>query len=149
LAAWVAQKAREIGLTLRLQVLYYPNLDATTSSRSLREPGTGAYIIKHDEMMERYNLYLPSDENRKHPKVSPLYSLHLKGVAHTFLVTAEYDPLRDEGNEYAAKLWAARVVVDHKELPGMIHGLVSLAGAIDAGELLIDQTGMALRNAFK
>jgi acetyl esterase len=112
---------------LRLRVLYYPNLDATTSSDSWQKLGTGAYLIKHDEMVEKYNLYLPSGTNRKDPKVSPLYSSNLKGVAPAFLVTAEYDPLRDEGNEYAVKLKAAHVSVEHKELPGMIHGLFSLA----------------------
>ena len=73
LAAWVAQKARESGPALRLQVLYYPNLDATASSASWRELGTGAYGIKLDEMVERYNVYLPSGTNRNDPKVSPLY----------------------------------------------------------------------------
>lgn len=148
LAAWVAQKAAKSGLALRLQVLYNPNLDATTSSASWQELGTGAYIIKHDEMVERYNVYLPAGANRKDPRVSPLYSSDLKGVAPAFFVTAEYDPLRDEGNEYAVKLKAAHVTVDHKELPGMIHGLFILAGVIDAGKVLIDETGLALRRAF-
>jgi acetyl esterase len=111
--------------------------------------GTGAYVIKLVEMVERYNVYLPSGTNRKDPKVSPLYSSNLKGVAPAFLVTAEYDPLRDEGNEYAVKLKAAHVAVDHKEWPGMIHGLFILAGVVDAGRILIDETGLALRKAFK
>jgi acetyl esterase len=149
LAAWVAQKARECRLSLRLQVLYYPNLDATTSSASWRELGTGAYVIKLDESVAQYNVYLPPGTNRKDPKVSPLYSSNLKGVAPAFLVTAEYDPLRDECNEYAVKLKAAHVAVDHKEWPGMIHGLFSLAGVVDAGKILIDETGLALRKAFK
>jgi acetyl esterase len=84
--------------------------------------GTGAYVIKLDEMVAQYNIYLPPGTNRKHPRVSPLYSSNLKGVAPAFLVTAEYDPLRDDGNEYAVKLKAAHVAVDHKEWPGMIHG---------------------------
>jgi acetyl esterase len=149
LAAWVAQKARENGLALCLQVLYYPNLDATTSSASWQKLGTGAYLIKHDEMVKKYNVYLPCGTNRKDPKVSPLYSSNLNGVAPAFLVTAEYDPLRDEGNEYANKLKAAHVSVEHKELPGMIHGLFSLAGVIDAGKILIDETSLALRRAFE
>ena len=149
LAAWVAQKARENGPALRLQVLYYPNLDATTSSASWRELGTGAYVIKLDESVAQYNVYLPPGTNRKDPKVSPLYSSNLKGVAPAFLVTAEYDPLRDEGNEYAVKLKAAHVAVEHKEWPGMIHGLFFLAGVVDAGKSFIEETGLALRKAFK
>jgi len=56
--------------------------------------------------------------------------------------------LRDEGDEYAAKLKAANVAVDHTCWPGMVHGLASLAGVLDAGKVLIDQTGAALRKAF-
>ena len=149
LAAWVAQKARENGPDLRLQVLYYPNLDATTSSASWKEMGTGAYIFRHDEMVERYNVYLPPGTDRKDPKVSPLYASDLKGVAPAFLFTAEYDPLRDEVNEYAAKLNAAGVPVEHKDLPGMIHAVFSLAGVLDAGKVLISDTASALRKAFE
>ena len=108
-----------------------------------------AYVIKHDEMVERYNVYLPPRTNRKDPKASPLFSSYLKGVAPAFLVTADCHPLRDEGNEYVVKLKAAHVAVDHKEWPEMIHGRFSLAGAVDAGKLLIDETALALREAFK
>jgi acetyl esterase len=149
LAAWVAQKAREFGLSLRLQILYYPFLDAIRSSASWQELATGAYVIKLDESVARSNVYLPPRTNRKDPKISPLYSSNLKGVAPAFIITAEYDPLRDEGNEYAVKLKAAHVAVDHKELPGMIHDLFSLAGVVDAATILIDETGLALRKAFK
>ena len=149
LAAWVAQKAKQQGLPLCLQVLFYPSLDATTSSASWRELGTGAYIIKHDEMIERYNAYLPKGTDRKDPSVSPLHAADLTGLAPALIVTAEYDPLRDEGDEYAARLQAANVPVEHTCWPGMIHGFLSMAGVIDAGKLLIDQAGKALRGAFE
>src|ERR1700751_1784453 len=73
----------------------------------------------------------------------------LTGVAPAFIMTADHDPLRDEGDEYAAKLKDANVAVDHTCWPGMVHGLASLAGVLDAGKVLIDQTGAALRKAFK
>jgi acetyl esterase len=81
LAAWVAQKASEKGPKLRLQVLLYPNLDATTSKPSWRELGTGVYIVSHAAMMEWYNAYLPQRINREDPKVSPLFATDLTGVA--------------------------------------------------------------------
>jgi acetyl esterase len=73
----------------------------------------------------------------------------LIGVAPAFIITADHDPLRDEGDEYAAKLKAANVAVDYTCWPSMIHGLASLAGVLDAGKVLIDQIGAALRKAFK
>jgi acetyl esterase/lipase len=59
MAAWVAQKAAKDGPPLRLQVLLHPNLDATTSKPSWKELGTGAYLVSHAEMIERYDAYLP------------------------------------------------------------------------------------------
>jgi acetyl esterase/lipase len=97
----------------------------------------------------RENLQLPeqiiSHQERivKIRRSPPLYSSNLKGVAPAFLVTTEYDPRRDEGNEYTVKLKAAHVTVEHKELPGMIHHLFGLAGVIDAGKTLIDDTGLS------
>jgi acetyl esterase len=73
----------------------------------------------------------------------------LSGVAPAFIITADHDPLHDEGDEYAAKLKTANVAVDHTCWPGMVHGLASLAGVLAAGKVLIDQTGAALRKAFR
>jgi acetyl esterase len=147
--AWVAQKASERGPKLRLQVLLYPNLDATTSKPSWRELGTGAYLLSHAQMMEWYNAYLPQGINREDPKVSPLFATDLSGVAPAWIITADHDPLHEEGNEYAAKLKAANIAVDYTFLPGMIHGLASFAGVVDAGKVLIDRTAAALRKAFE
>ena len=149
LAAWVAQKANEDGMKLRLQILLYPALDLTTSSASWTALGTGEFLISLAVIRELYDAYLPGDINRADPKVSPLFQTNLAGIAPAFIVTADHDPLRDEGNEYAAKLRAAKVPVDHTCWPGMIHGQASLAGVLDAGELLIDQTASALRNTFR
>lgn len=148
LAAWVAQKAKRNGLGLRLQLLLYPNLDATTSKPSWRELGTGSFLVKHEEMLERYDAYLPPGIDRQDPDVSPLFATDLAGVAPAFIVTADHDPLHDEGDEYAAHLRAANVAVNHICWPGMIHGFASLAGVLDAGKLVIDQIGRALREAF-
>jgi acetyl esterase len=148
LAAWVAQKANRNGLALRLQVLLYPNLDATTSRPSWTELGTGAYIVKHEQMREWYDAYLPPGINREDPNVSPLFATDVAGVATAFIVTADHDPLHDEGDEYAAKLRSKNVAVDYTCWPGMIHGFASLAGVLDAGKRLIDQVGTALRDAL-
>jgi len=128
LAAWVAQKAAKNGPKLRLQVLLYPNLDATTSRPSWKELGTGACLVSHSQTIEWYDAYLPEGINRKAPEVSPLSATDLSGVAPAFIITADHDPLHDEADEYAAKLKAANVAVDHTCWPGMVRGLASLAG---------------------
>jgi acetyl esterase len=148
LAAWVAQKAAKNGPRVRLQMLLYPNLDATTSKPSWKELGTGAYFVSHAQMIEWYDAYLPLGTNREDPRVSPLFATDLAGVAPALIITADHDPLHDEGDEYAVKLKAANVAVDHTCWPGMVHGLASIAGVLDAGKVLIDQIGAALRKAF-
>src|SRR5580698_2520351 len=145
LAAWVAQKAKDHSIDLRLQVLLYPNLDATTSSASWKTLGTGAYAVSHAEMREWYDAYLPDGISRTEPSVSPLFATNLTGLAPAFVVTADHDPLHDEGDEYAIKLKAANVLIDHTCWPGMMHGLASIAGVVDAGKVLIEQTAAALR----
>ncbi len=64
------------------------------------------------------------------------------------IVTADHDPLHDEAEAYAHKLRAAGVQVDYTCWPGMIHGLLLMAGVVDAGKALIDQIGTALHKAL-
>ena len=149
LAAWVAQKAARGGPRLRLQVLLYPNLDATTSRLSWKQLGSGAYLVSLAEMTQDFDAFLPQGINREDPQVSPLFAADLTSVAPALIVTADHDPLRDECDEYAAKLKSANVAVEHTRWEGMVHGFASLAGVLDAGRLLVDQIGAALRKAFE
>lgn len=148
LAAWTAQKAKSEGLPLRMQVLLYPNLDATASSKSWQELGTGAYGLRWTDMLDWYNAYLPPGIDRADPLVSPAYATELAGIAPALIITGEFDPLRDEGNEYAVKLREADIPINHYCWPGMIHGLLSLAGVLDAGDQLIERVSSDLRSAF-
>jgi acetyl esterase len=148
LAAWTAQKAKSEGFPLRMQVLLYPNLDATASSTSWHELGTGAFVVARSDMLDWYNAYLPPGIDRTDPQVSPAYATDLAGLAPALIITAEFDPLCDEGNEYAAKLREANVPIDHYCWPGMVHGLLSFVGVLDAGSELIDRVSRGLRSAF-
>jgi acetyl esterase len=149
LAAWVAQKAAKTGPRLRLQVLLYPNLDATTSRPSWRRFGSGAYLISHARMVKLLDAYLPGEIDREDPNVSPLFATDFKGIAPALIVTADHDPLCDEGEEYAQKLSVAGIAVIHKRWPGMVHGFASMAGVLDAGRQLIDETAAVLRQALE
>jgi hypothetical protein len=80
-------KAAKDGPVLRLQVLRYPNLDATTSKPSWKALATGAYLVSHAEMIERLDAYLPQGVNRKDSKVSPLFATDLADVAPALIVT--------------------------------------------------------------
>jgi acetyl esterase len=82
------------------------------------------------------------------PAASPLRQSRLDAMPPTTLVTAGFDPLRDEGRAYAQALKAAGVPVDEREWPDQIHGFVSMLGAIDAAEAALDHAAIALRQAF-
>jgi acetyl esterase len=110
--------------------------------------GTPAFLVDRHDMQERYDAWLPPAIDRASPEVSPLFATDLAGLAPALIVTADHDPLCDEGNEYAAKLRAANVDVEHVCWPGMVHGFASMAGAIDAGKALIERSAAALREAF-
>lgn len=149
LAAWVAQKARALGRRLRLQILLYPSLDATMSSASWQELGSGAYGLSLHGVRKSFDDYLPDHIDRRDPRVSPAFALDLAGLAPAFVVTADHDPLRDEGDDYANRLTAAGIPTTHIRWPGMIHGFASLAGVVDAGRRLIEQTAEVIRLACR
>jgi acetyl esterase len=107
LAAWVAQRAAKRGLPLRLQVLLCPILDATVSMRSWTELGTGEFLLAKARMEDRFHAYLQESVDPRSPEVSPLFATELRGVAPAVIVTADHDPLHDEGEAYAEKLKAA------------------------------------------
>ncbi|CAB3756932.1 alpha/beta hydrolase [Paraburkholderia humisilvae] len=148
LAAYVAQRARRNGVSLRLQLLLYPNTDATMSRPSWQTFGTSDFLVDRQDMKERYDAWLPPEIDRASADVSPLFANDLAGLAPALIVTADHDPLCDEGNEYAARLRAAQVEVEHVCWQGMVHGFASMAGVLDAGRALIERAAAALRTAL-
>lgn len=132
LAALTALRARdEGGPALRHQLLVYPATDLTMEHPSITENGEGYFLTKAT-MLWFADQYLGVE--REHgdptsPAVSPLRVDDLSGVAPAQVLTAEYDPLRDEGDAYAVRLAEAGVPVDHVPHPGLIHGFFSM-GAI-------------------
>jgi acetyl esterase len=137
LAALVALRSREEGIPQpALQVLLYPVLDLAAKTRSRTLFSDGFFMSKQedDRNLDLYlgNTGIAADDAR----VSPLKAADLSGLAPALVLTAGFDPLRDEGNEYAVALRAAGVTVDHRQFDALTHGFASSAhlggGSADA-----------------
>ncbi|MEO3746882.1 alpha/beta hydrolase [Plantactinospora sp. B5E13] len=107
------------------QILVYPNTDLTLSLPSVTEKAVG-WGISVDDIAWGAELWVPEPGRRADPAVSPLHAPDLGGLPPALVVTAEHDPLRDEGEAYAARLAAAGVPVRHRREPGLLHGFLTL-----------------------
>jgi acetyl esterase len=126
LAALVALRSRDEGIRQpALQALLYPGLDlsAKTRSRTLFSDG---FLLSKQDMDWFTKLYLEgAGIAADDPRVSPLKAADLSGLAPALVLTAGFDPLRDEGNAYAAALRSAGVSVDHRQFDALPHGFAS------------------------
>lgn len=146
LAAVAALRLRQRGTpALTFQLLIYPQVDFADASPSMREFATGHFITS--ELIAYFDRhYLGAATDRRHPDASPL-NADLHGLPAAFVITAECDPLRDQGEAYARKLEQAGVPAQLKRYAGMIHPFFSLAGIIDGGREAIADAAGALRRA--
>jgi acetyl esterase len=119
-----------------LQVLIYPIVDLTLTSPSIERHADGYLLTKSMMHWFRSN-YMHDTDDRRAP--SPKYWPDLRGSAPAIVVTAGYDPLVDEGGAYAQALHDAGVTVRHRHHPSLIHGFLSLAGAVRAARDATDQ----------
>jgi acetyl esterase len=124
-----------------VQVLVYPNTDLTLSLPSTRAKASG-WGITTDVIAWGIEFWVPDAAQRADPFVSPLFEPDLGGLPTALIVTAEHDPLRDEGEAYAARLEAAGTPVLLRREPAMIHGFLTLdtrsPAAAAAGERVFD-----------
>ena len=125
------------------QVLIYPATSFTITTPSMIENAHGYFLTK-DMMRWLSNHYIHEDD-RSSIYASPLLAEDIHGLPQAFIMTAEYDPLRDEGRLYADKLAAAGVPVQYKVYKGMIHGFVSMAAMIDQGKEAVRHIGAAIK----
>jgi acetyl esterase len=147
LAAVVAQRARDDGgPDLRLQALIYPVTDAACDTPSMARNGEG-YFLTADALRMMWNLYTPDAATRDNPHVSPFRAVDLAGVAPALVITAEFDPLVDEGEAYAKRLLDAGVPVELTRYDGMIHGFVQMLAVTPRAIEAIDQAAAALKRA--
>jgi acetyl esterase len=151
LAAVVSLRTREDARRPALAALLYPGVDASCSSASHRELGEGYYLSR--QAIEWYmNHYFGKDpRTRLGPDASPLFAPDLAGCPPTLVVSAAFDPLRDEAADYAARLRAAGVTVREDRVPGMIHGFLNAGlsrAAREATERIAREIGRALREGL-
>lgn len=144
LAAVVAQQLR--GLICH-QLLIYPVTDLAGDTASRHEFANGA-LLTRDMMGWFAAQYLPHKGMGLDPLASPLRQADLGSVPAATVITAECDPLRDEGEAYASALRTAGVAVLMRRWPGQFHGFVSLHGQLDAAGQALDFASEALRQAM-
>ncbi|MGK2950334.1 MAG: alpha/beta hydrolase [Acidimicrobiales bacterium] len=148
LAAVVCQRVRdEFGPQIDFQLLVYPVVDCTLSHPSIEENAEGYFLTK--AALEWFVGHYLAGRDPRDPTVSPLYAESLAGLPPAMVITAEYDPLRDEGEAYAAALADAGVPVDAARYEGQIHGFVGMASMVDDGRAAVDRAGAALRAALR
>jgi cation diffusion facilitator CzcD-associated flavoprotein CzcO/acetyl esterase/lipase len=127
LAAVVTQRAREAGPEIALQVLVYPVTDCDLDTDSYLDPAN-QLIVGRDAMAWYWDHYAPDPSVRSHPDASPLRASSLAGLPPAVVLTAEYDPLRDEGEAYARRLAQDGVRVEHRRFDGQMHGFFQVPG---------------------
>ena len=111
-------------------MLIYPMLDATASFASYDHNGRD-YIITRDTLLSGYEMYMPKTDPL-HPEVSPLWRKDFNGLPPTHIITAEFDPLRDEGEALYQRFLKQGVECSCQRYLGVIHGFFQLAGVSPA-----------------
>jgi acetyl esterase len=146
LAAVAARRLRD-EVPLRLQALIYPVCDAGLNTPSYRE-FQARFGLSAASMRRFWNLYLDGADGSD-PDASPLRAADLAGVAPAFVLTAEADVLRDEGEAYAAALREAGVPCELERWPGVIHGFFRWLAATTVAREAITRVGSELRRALR
>jgi acetyl esterase len=149
LAAAVVLALRDTGPALRAQVLVYPVTDGTLGEPSMDENGDGYFLTKAT-MAWFWDHYMGDRDRATEPAASVLHAPDeaLAGLPPALVVTAEFDPLRDEGEAYASRLAAAGVDVTTSRYDGMIHGFFSMGDFVPEGKAAIDEASEMLRAAL-
>ena len=147
LAAVLARHARDRGIGLAGQVLIYPATDFSRTTAS-QEAFAEGYFLTTDSMNWFIGQYMQAAD-RSHPDASPLLAPDLSGLAPAYLATAEFDPLRDEGRAYAARLIEAGNDVTYREMCGAVHGLWVMNAKTPAAEAMICDAAAWMRQALR
>ena len=145
LAAVVCQQAQSgAGTAIAAQCLICPVLDFEQISPS-RDAFADDHLIGRATLEADLADYLPEGTDAADVRISPLRALNVKGLPTAIIHTAEFDPMRDEGNAYARKLLAAGVNVEHVCHDGMIHNFHAMGAVLPQARLVLSQIGEQVR----
>jgi acetyl esterase len=145
LSAAVALMARDRrGPALRHQLLIYPVTDADFTRPSYRENAEG-YLLTTKAMEWFWDHYAPDRAQREEPYAAPLRAKDLAGLPPAFVITAEYDPLRDEGEAYAKRLQQAGVATTLRRYDGAIHGFFAMGLLAEVARTAVDDAAAAVK----
>jgi acetyl esterase len=136
------------GPKLAFQLLIYPATDAGLDTPSQQQFLEDGYILSKKDMVWFWGHYLNSEKDRDNPYVSPAEAGSLRGLPPALVVTAGFDPLRDEGETYAARLQEAGVKAECVRYEGVTHGFVLMGAVLDEGRKSIADMGAALKAAL-
>jgi acetyl esterase len=149
LAAISALKARDAGgPEICLQLLAYPVIDHDFARASYLANGED-YLLTSDSMRWFWDLYCPDIGARNQPDACPIYAASLNDLPPAFVMTAEFDPLRDEGKAYADALSAAGVTTRYRCFDGLIHDFLATAPMFECSRVAFDEACLALHQAFE
>jgi acetyl esterase len=148
LSAVVALMARDRkGPAIAYQVLIYPVTNSNLDTPSYHENATG-YVLTREAMRWFWRHYLEHEEQGKEPLAAPLLAPSLAGLPPALVITAACDPLRDEGEAYAARLRDAGVPVTLTRYDGVFHGFIRMTRFLDKARAAVDEVAGSLRKAF-
>jgi acetyl esterase len=127
LAACMAHRFRKEGIPLKGQILVYPWIDGKLKNPSIDRNGEG-YLLEKKTMIWFQQQYTPRPEDHCVPEVSPCYEKEFTGLAPAFILTAEYDPLIEDGVNYFNQLQRADIDSDFKCYTELFHGFFNIPG---------------------
>ncbi|MCR9213532.1 MAG: alpha/beta hydrolase [Proteobacteria bacterium] len=149
LAAVAAQLAKQNGTALpAFQLLLYPTMDAHLTAESHKLFADG-FFLSHERIQAYRDMYLNSAQERDDYRASPLLNPDLAGLPPALIITAGFDPLRDEAESYGSLLQKAGVPMGLVRFPGMVHGFMSLTAALPEADKALKQAAMAVSHAFQ
>ena len=149
LAAVVCLMARDRGgPSIAFQLLVVPVTDRNFDTESYRQNAEG-YMLTRDGMIWYWDHYLNSPSEASDPYAAPLQAQDLSGLPAALVLTAEFDPLRDEGEAYAHRLEAAGVPTTCIRYDGMVHGFFGMNDSVDKAREAVTNASSVLRDAFR
>ncbi len=147
LSAVMAQEAQKNGgPNIAFQLLLYPATDFLADNNSLRDNAEG-YLLTKEAIARFADLYIGDHQNRRDPRISPVYG-DLAGLPPAHVITAEFDPLRDEGAAYAEAMKSAGVDVTCAMYPGMVHGFMRMGAIVDNAQDAIRESAIRMKQVL-